>query len=320
MASLINSTAQFISDAYDYYLWTLSLADERTRGWLLVDSPQPTLIYTLLYLLIVWAGPKVMKKRKAFKLTWALVPYNLAMACLNAYIAIQLFVASTRLRYSYVCQPIRHITRPDELQIAHAVWWYYFSKLLEFCDTFFFILRKKDNQLSFLHVYHHSTMFSLWWIGIKWVPSGSTFLPAMVNSFIHVLMYSYYGLAALGPSVAKYLWWKKYLTILQLIQFTSALILGINGIRSGCDFPLWMQYALVIYMLSFIVLFGNFYAKAYIAKGKQAYEDKRLKRIKAAKETSMNTQLTVDATHSNGTIANGHANGYTNGVIKRKIQ
>lgn len=88
----------------------------------------------------------------------------------------------------------------------------------------------------------------------------------MVNSFIHVLMYSYYGLAALGPSVSKYLWWKKYLTILQLIQFTTALILGINGIRSGCDFPLWMQYALVIYMLSFIVLFGNFYAKAYIAK------------------------------------------------------
>lgn len=59
-------------------------------------------------------------------------------------------------------------------QIANAVWWYYFSKLLEFCDTFFFILRKKDQQLTFLHVYHHSTMFSLWWIGIKWVPSGSS--------------------------------------------------------------------------------------------------------------------------------------------------
>lgn len=54
------------------------------------------------------------------------------------------------------------------------MWWYYFSKLLEFCDTFFFILRKKNNQLTFLHVYHHSTMFSLWWIGIKFVPSGSS--------------------------------------------------------------------------------------------------------------------------------------------------
>jgi len=61
-------------------------------------------------------------------------------------------------------------------------------------------------------------MFSLWWIGVKWVPSGSTFLPAMVNSFIHVLMYSYYALSALGPRIEKYLWWKKYLTILQLVS------------------------------------------------------------------------------------------------------
>lgn len=52
------------------------------------------------------------------------------------------------------------------------------------------------------------------------------------------------------------------------IQFTTALILGINGIRSGCEFPLWMQYMLVIYMISFIVLFGNFYAQAYIQKEK----------------------------------------------------
>jgi len=50
------------------------------------------------------------------------------------------------------------------------------------------------------------------------------------------------------------------------IQFTTAMFMGINGITSGCDFPLWMQYVLVIYMISFIVLFGNFYAKAYIEK------------------------------------------------------
>ena len=39
-------------------------------------------------------------------------------------------------------------------------------------DTFFFILRKKNNQISFLHVYHHATMFPLWWIGVKWVAGG----------------------------------------------------------------------------------------------------------------------------------------------------
>lgn len=44
------------------------------------------------------------------------------------------------------------------------------------------------------------------------------FLPAMVNSAIHVLMYTYYGLSVFGPAVTKYLWWKKYLTILQLVS------------------------------------------------------------------------------------------------------
>lgn len=42
--------------------------------------------------------------------------------------------------------------------------------------------------------------------------------------------------------------------------------LGINGIRNGCDFPIWMPYALVIYMISFIVLFGRFYAMKYLGE------------------------------------------------------
>jgi len=44
-------------------------------------------------------------------------------------------------------------------------------------------------------------------------------LAAMINSFVHVLMYTYYGLSALGPRVQKYLWWKKYLTRVQLVCY-----------------------------------------------------------------------------------------------------
>lgn len=40
-------------------------------------------------------------------------------------------------------------------------------------DTACLVLRKKSNQLTFLHIYHHSTMFCLWWIGVKWVAGGS---------------------------------------------------------------------------------------------------------------------------------------------------
>ncbi|XP_026006797.1 elongation of very long chain fatty acids protein 4-like [Astatotilapia calliptera] len=104
-------------------------------------------------------------------------------------------------------------------QVAGALWWYFISKGIEYLDTVFFILRKKFNQVTFLHVYHHCSMFTLWWIGIKWVAGGQSFFGAHMNVMIHVLMYLYYGLASCGPKIQKYLWWKKYLTIIQMIQF-----------------------------------------------------------------------------------------------------
>ncbi|XP_070491102.1 very long chain fatty acid elongase 4-like [Chironomus tepperi] len=263
----------------DYYNWTLTLTDPRSKGWLLVDSPWPTFCGIVIYLTSVYFGPKIMRNRKPFKLNNLLVVYNLAMAALNFYIFWQLLTASLRLNYSIFCEPCRQVWTPDEMQIVDAVWWYYFSKLLEFSDTLFFILRKKDNQLSFLHIYHHSTMFAFWWIGIKWVPSGSTAFPAIVNSFIHVLMYTYYGLAAIGPQMNKYLWWKKYLTIIQLIQFAGALILGFNGLRIDCEFPLWMQYTLCGYMVSFLVLFGRFYVNAYIDDHKKRQKEKQKEQL-----------------------------------------
>lgn len=50
------------------------------------------------------------------------------------------------------------------------------------------------------------------------VGGHSTFF-GMLNTFVHIVMYSYYLLAALGPKVQKYLWWKKYLTALQMVSF-----------------------------------------------------------------------------------------------------
>ena len=43
------------------------------------------------------------------------------------------------------------------------------------------------------------------------------FYSSMVNSFVHVVMYTYYGLS-IFPSLRKYLWWKRYLTQLQLVR------------------------------------------------------------------------------------------------------
>lgn len=52
----------------------------------------------------------------------------------------------------------------------------------------------------------------------------TAFFGAQMNAFIHVIMYMYYGLAACGPKFQKYLWWKRYLTILQLVSEISRFI------------------------------------------------------------------------------------------------
>ena len=49
-----------------------------------------------------------------------------------------------------------------------------------------------------------------------------------------------------------------------MAQFVAALVMGINAIRIGCDFPMWMQYSCCLYMLSFLVLFSNFYYKVRV--------------------------------------------------------
>jgi len=41
---------------------------------------------------------------------------------------------------------------------------------------------------------------------------------AWLNSSVHIAMYGYYFLAALGPYMQKYLWWKVYVTRLQIVS------------------------------------------------------------------------------------------------------
>lgn len=187
------------------------------------------------------------------------------------------------------------------VQIAKALWWFYFSKCVEMLDTIFFILRKKNNQVSFLHVYHHATMFPIWYIGVKWVAGGQSFFGGMINSFIHVIMYTYYGVAALGPEWQKYLWWKRYLTKLQLIQFVCGIAHASQAlVIRHCGFPAWMHYALIFYAFTILLFFLNFYFHAYI-KGPQ-------------KQTS---QAKVNGSAANGHITNGKSNSSAAGETKK---
>ncbi|XP_052067035.1 elongation of very long chain fatty acids protein 4-like isoform X2 [Mytilus californianus] len=296
-----------IKDKYyevsEFYDWALSISDPRVKDWFLMQSIVPTLVTTIAYIVIVLAGMKFMEKREPVKLGNYLFYYNIALVILNLHIFTQVSYYTTKAGYNYSCQKVVYTDDENELQIAKALWWFYFSKCLEMLDTIFFVLRKKNNQVSFLHVYHHASMFPLWWIGVKWVAGGQSFFGAMINSFIHVVMYGYYGLSALGPHMQKYLWWKRYLTMMQLIQFVVGITHAAQSLFMQCEFPMWMQWALVFYAFTILCLFLNFYFHAYI---------KSVRRKASKKE-------------SNGTVKSSEANGHisndkpaTNGHVETK--
>ncbi|XP_061083866.1 elongation of very long chain fatty acids protein 5 [Conger conger] len=239
--------------------------DPRVRGWLLLDHYPPTLALTVMYLLIVWLGPKYMRTRQPFSCRRVLVVYNVGLTLLSLYMFCELVTGMWQGNYNFLCQDT-HSAGEADTRIINVLWWYYFSKLIEFMDTFFFILRKNTHQITFLHVYHHATMLNIWWFVMNWVPCGHSYFGASLNSFIHVLMYSYYGLSAI-PALRPYLWWKKYITQGQLIQFVLTMAQTGCAVVWPCGFPDGWLYFQIGYMVILITLFSNFYVQTYQKQG-----------------------------------------------------
>lgn len=114
-------------------------------------------------------------------------------------------------------------------------------------------------------MYHHVSISWAWWVAMTTWPGGDAYFGALLNSFIHVLMYSYYTMSLLKFSCP----WKKYLTQAQLIQFTSVLVYTgfMTYFHRDGEVKHWVTMAVQSFeMLSLFVLFTYFYAKAYKKK------------------------------------------------------
>lgn len=221
---------------------------------------------SLLYLFIVYYfGPKYLEGRKPVNWKWGIVAYNFALVGLNAYLVHEFVASGWNGRYSLGCQDASHSTVGPEYRMAKATYIYFLSKHLEFFDTYLFMLKQKWTNVSTLHVVHHSSMAYATWFVAKFGPNGYGTFGAFLNSFIHVLMYSYYGLAAIGPQMRPYLWWKKYLTKLQMFQFCAVMIHMGNVMCNypGCKYPFFLNVLQIFMCCLFLVMFAQFYIKAY---------------------------------------------------------
>ena len=56
---------------------------------------------------------------------------------------------------------------PKKTDVAWIFWAFYVSKVLDFLDTVFIIFAQKWRQLTFLHLYHHTSIVYITWIGMN---------------------------------------------------------------------------------------------------------------------------------------------------------
>ena len=196
----------------------------------------------------------------------SMVVYNVAQVLLNGWMVYYIMDGLLTKGHPFIGD-----TRSSNL-CAYAVWIHYCDKYLEFFDTYFMVLRGRMDQVSFLHVYHHFSIAWAWWIGCALWPAGDSYFGALLNSIIHVMMYSYYALALVGYSCP----WKRYLTQAQLVQFLS--VIAYTAVVLFCPRDEGNKLGMpevvaclvqVFEMVSLFILFSLFYKKAYKSKSKK---------------------------------------------------
>lgn len=129
----------------------------------------------------------------------------------------------------------------------------------------FIVLKKKNSQLSFLHCYHHFWILSGAYMMAKWLPGGSMCMLGIVNTFVHSIMYFYYFLTAFKPELKTSIWWKKYITQVQLAQFAFLSVFFLRIILTeNCSYSKFFSWVVFIQSFFMLSLFGDFYIRVYV--------------------------------------------------------
>lgn len=311
-------------------------SDPRVNNWAMMSSPFPTMAICLSYAYFSKVlGPKLMENRKPFDLRGLLIAYNLVQTLFSSWIFYEYLMSGWARGYSFRCQPVDYSTSPLGLRMANTCWWYYFSKFTEFFDTLFFILRKKNQHVSTLHVIHHGVMPFSVWMGMKFAPGGHSTFFALLNTFVHIVMYFYYMVAAMGPQYQKYIWWKKYLTTMQMVQFVLIMTHQFQLLFIECNYPRSFMIWIGLHGILFLGLFSDFYKTKYTGSAKKsaaAAASKRNNNNNGAcmpvledyptkpKQNGVSSYATIYNKEYNSCYSNGTNNGYVaNNNTEKKL-
>jgi elongation of very long chain fatty acids protein 1 len=132
-----------------------------------MKTPLPLIATFLVYFLIVFKiAPAYMKDRKPLNISRIIQIYNVLQVIACAYFVYQFHGIGFTFRNTWKC--VNDIQPNLQKKSFDLVWWFILLRAAELVETVFFILRKKQNQVSNLHLYHHISTLVVVWSGLKY--------------------------------------------------------------------------------------------------------------------------------------------------------
>lgn len=253
----------FFAD-YDY---------ERSKQWLR-DHEGFLLKSVATYVIAIFTIKFVMRDRKPFGLQRPLALWNAALALFS----IAGFVRTTPVFWRTIAEKgVQHTyTEVGALQKDSIAGYWAFvwcvSKIPEFIDTIFIVLRKKP--LIFMHWYHHALTGYFAFVTF-YEDNAYMVWVVWMNYFIHSIMYTYFWARAANIRIhPKFAQW---LTGAQIVQFMIT--------HAVMEHLLWLAYTTSksyavtargfiigqVMETTYLLLWFRFYYISYMASGGKKY-------------------------------------------------
>ncbi|KAF8642385.1 hypothetical protein AX16_009653 [Volvariella volvacea WC 439] len=164
------------------------------------------------YLAVIFGIQAVMKNQQPLKLTALFQIHNVVLSLGSLLLLVLMLEEILPIWWNH---GIFYALCAEQAWTPRMEFYYmvnYYFKYLELLDTVFLAFKKKP--LAFLHVFHHSATALLCYSQLLGKTSISWSV-IVLNLAVHVVMYYYYYATAGGAKI----WWKKYLTTMQITQF-----------------------------------------------------------------------------------------------------
>lgn len=272
--------------------------------WVFVDYFDVMVYFEVIYVLMVFLGPKAMENREPFKLKHFITAWNLFLSVFSlcgtlGVGTLLMFLLEDRGMYETTCRFDKDFIYDGELSFWLMA--FLLSKIPEMIDTLFLVLTKKP--IIFLHWYHHLTVaIFCWYAGLSLIPSGLWF--AGMNYAVHTVMYLYYFLCALGlRKVIRPI--APLITGAQLLQMVVGTAVVIYTFyysyftEEGCEVDRrTIRMGLGMYG-SYFVLFAALFIHLYMSKGSKKRKLQQQKQQEAAASQQANGSSKA-ATNGNG--------------------